>query len=264
LPATPLLCLNTTLLNNAKTGRFSQTGYSSEGVGERGPTGSYPEHHVDGVSIGFATAASAAFPFGLPPLSIASDRFKAPVDPRLGKRLLFTDGGILENLGVERLLKSQRFGTDHILVSDAAVQDLPWQPAGLMAKVRSGLIYTLSAPILERLLSIMNNKQNATMRALLFAELADRLASKRSFVYVRLAQTWSGLIKPEQEAKVVYARQLYDEMGGDRAANAASTVSTSFTGLSSETLDLLEAHARWQTHAMIQLYGKDLLPASGT
>src|SRR5678815_5798827 len=34
LPATPLLCLNTTNLNNAGSGRFSQTGYSGEGVGE--------------------------------------------------------------------------------------------------------------------------------------------------------------------------------------------------------------------------------------
>ena len=268
LPASPLLCLNTTLLNNAHTGRFSQTGYSSEGVGERQADGSYAECEAE-VSIGFATACSAAFPFGLPPLSIASDRFPH-VDPRLGKRLLFTDGGILENLGVERLLKSKRFGTRHILVSDAAVQDLPWQPR-LLGKLRGALIYALSAQILERLLSIMNNKQNATMRALLFAELTSELAERR-FVFVRLAQTWAGLIKPGQEERpeLAVARKLHTEMGGDRAANQASEVATSFVGLSPSTLDLLEAHARWQTHAMIQLYGKDLLPgvarseASGT
>lgn len=266
LPPSPLLCLNTTILNNAATGRFSQGGFSGRGVGAR-VAGRYPEGGVKGVTLGFATAASAAFPFGLPPLSIASDRFAFGLEEALAdcRELLFTDGGIVENLGIERLLQSKRFGTKHVIASDAGVRDRPWTPAGTMGRVRSGLIFALSSEILERLLLIMSDKQNRSMRQLLYAEAFDRREAGRRVMFVRLAQDWEGLLGSadtqggDRSQALSQARTIYDEMGGADAVKRANEVATGFSGLSIATLTLLEAHARWQVHALMALYGKDLI-----
>jgi predicted acylesterase/phospholipase RssA len=282
LPKEPLLCLNTACMNNAATGRWSQNGFSCAGIGKRDPvTDSWPEGPVKNASIGFATATSAAFPFGLPPLPIARDRFGFDF---VGKdfvdctKLLFTDGGILENLGTERLLHSTRFGTDHVISSDAGQREQVWQP-GIIGRLKSAGVFALSAETLDRLLLMMNNKQNKSARELLFAAKRDgketetKKQDARRVLFIQLKQDWRGLVPDERDdAKVPEARKLYDEMAaivdvdevddGDKAAAYASGVSTSFVGLPPRTLALLSAHAEWQVHAAVRLYAPDLLPSA--
>ncbi len=274
LPKTPLLCLNTACMNNAATGRWSQNGFSCEDIGTLDANGSWPEGPVKDASIGFATATSAAFPFGLPPLPIARDRFSfdfaGPPEFRDCTELLFTDGGILENLGTERLLHSTRFGTEHVISSDAGQRELVWRP-GLVGRLKSAGVFALSAETLDRLLLMMNNKQNKSARALLWAKMKPKKEEQRRVLFIQLSHAWRDLVPHEEDdAKVPEARKLYDKMPaildideidtGDKAAAFASTVPTSFVGLAPRTLELLAAHAEWQVHAAVRLYARDLLP----
>lgn len=264
LPAAPLLCLNTCVLNHAAVGRFSRGGFSCDGVGVRTAAG-YPEVPLDGVSLGFATAASAAFPFGLPPLSLHRARlgnvaFTEALDGLV--RLVLTDGGILENLGVQTLLRSTRFAAHHIVVSDAGLRDTTWRP-GLLGRIKSAAIFGLSAQILDRLLVVMNDKQNRSMRQMVLRELVPGVAApdpSRAVLFVRIAQDWTSIQRDADVSTIDLgrARALYDEMGGDRGVAAVNQVRTGFTALSGDTLDLLAAHARWQVHAIVALHGAAL------
>jgi predicted acylesterase/phospholipase RssA len=286
LPVEPVLCLNTAVMNHAMPGRFSRTGYSGSGVGEseKGAT-SYPQVECD-VTLGFATACSAAFPFGLPPLSIKAGRFKQKFSGEIKDhdRLVLTDGGVLENLGVERLIKSDTFGARHILISDAGVADVPWQP-NLISRVKSFFIYALSPATLEKLLLMMNDKQNKSMRELAYARVDRTLDTDRAVLFVRVDQTWGRMISGipgwrrkelgipvHKDPSVVEdpaaieaalagkvdlarAKALYV---GDERAKAANKIGTNFTGLDDGELDLLDRHAQWQVHAMHALYGEKL------
>lgn len=264
LPERPLLCINSCVLNHAAVGRFSRGGFSCDGVGARTADG-YPEVPLDGVTLGFATAASAAFPFGLPPLSLRRARLGgvAFTDALAGlDRLVLTDGGILENLGVQTLLRSARFGAHHLLVSDAGLRDTTWRPS-LVGRLKSAGIFGLSAQILDRLLVVMNDKQNRSMRQLVLRELvaaAREPDASRSVLFVRIAQDWASIQRDVDVSGIdlTRARALHDEMGGDAAVAAANRVTTGFTALSPGVLDLLAAHARWQVHAIVALHGAAL------
>ena len=284
LPQRPVLCMNTTILNNGQVGRFSQGGFSAAGVGKF-TQGSYPEGLVEGLSLGMATVSSAAYPFGLPPLSLAAKRFAFPLTGALDghQKLVLTDGGILENLGVQTLLRSKRFGTKHIVLSDAGAAEKAWKPSGLFGRLRGAIAYGLAPDILERLLLIMSNKLNRSMRQLLFQELANagRAQQDRRVLFVMLSQDWDQVIRSIPPWRLVElgvqvpassgveviesalesvgvnlaaARQVYDDMKGPEGVKAANDVKTSFSALGSSTLDVLEAHARWQVHVLAALY----------
>lgn len=51
------------------------------------------------------------------------------------------------------------------------------------------------------------------------------------------------------------ARRRYEAMGDDEAAERANTIATEFTGLETDTIDLLERHVSWQIHACRAVYG---------
>jgi hypothetical protein len=199
--------------------------------------------------------------------------------------VLLTDGGIVENLGVQTLLRSQRFGAPRIVVSDAGIWDRPWQPQGLIGRVRHLAISGLSVGTLERLLLIMNDKQNRSMRQIAFRDRAKPPPSPTShgIWFIRLAQTWRSLmaeipdwhlgalgIGPIKDAATRAAqiegslarvgidlrasRATYDAMGGDAAVTTANEITTNFAALSSDHLDLLCEHARWQVLLVAKLY----------
>ncbi|MGE0398772.1 MAG: patatin-like phospholipase family protein [Kofleriaceae bacterium] len=258
LPEAPRLVLNTTVLNNASAGRFSRDGYSGKGVGTRGDGDNHPITKIDGLTLGFATAASAAFPFGLPPLVIKRRAIQGPCDGF--DKLVLTDGGILENLGIERLLQSGTFGARHILVSDAGARDRMWKP-GFVGWLKGLAIFGLSAQQLDRLLSIMNDKQNRSMRQLLFARFRpNQEDANRLPLFVQLDNDWATVVDraPSElvaKADLGEAEKLYASMNKEDGVAAANAVTTGFTGLSSETLRILETHARWQVHALVALYG---------
>jgi NTE family protein len=292
LPQRPLLCMNTTVLNHGQVGRFSRGGFSCLDVGTRNASGGYPEVPVS-VTVGFAAAASAAFPFGLPPLRLAKKALgPAALTGRLQGHgsLVLTDGGVLENLGVQTLMSSGRFGARHLIVSDAGTHEGAWQPSILGRLVNLGA-FTLASDDLSRLVSVMNSKQNRSMRQLVTLQIGavDPPSGDRLLLFVRIDQTWArflcdipqrrrrelakGGAVPPQDAPPAHlesflqgagvdlgrARALYEEMGGDASASRVNEVGTNFTGLSGDVLRALRLHAEWQMHAANAIYGP--LPA---
>ena len=284
LPERPLLCLNASVLNHGMPGRFSPAGFSCDSVGDL-PSGkhSYPETPLSRRNLGFAVAASAAFPFALPTLSLQASelpRFTGPLATH--QELHLTDGGILENLGVERLLASGRFGTKHIIVSDAGVAESAWAP-GFIESLTSFGAYALTRRTLARLLSVMNDKQNRNMRQLTMRRVGALLEphEDRRLWFVRVDQTWEAFFEgiprttlsalvpgqppPRADAKAAEVVSLLEANGID-LANAknnyspgdgvhANRVGTNFTGLSREDIQACERHAMWQVHACHAVYG---------
>lgn len=227
LPDRPALVLNTTVLNHGQVGRFTKDGFATWNLRTR-------ERRLlpckANVSLGLATAASAAFPFGLPPvvLKIGDLEGAEPEEHLFGHRALYlTDGGVLENLGVQTLMKSRTYGCQQIIVSDAEVREASWRPS-LLGRLMSLGAYALTADTLERLLSIMNGKQNRSMRELAveraqadaFATIiaADRsedvvraLCAQRPIrlAMVRIDQSWRGFLRGiSAVARVALAREV--------------------------------------------------------
>jgi predicted acylesterase/phospholipase RssA len=294
LPKTPKLVMNTTALNHAQNVRFSREGVSGIGIGADGTSGSLPFFPLDErLTLGFATAASAAFPFGLPPLVlerryIPGAKFVAGLSGL--EEIWLTDGGVLENLGVQTLLRSGSFAATHVIVSDAGLRESTWRPGDPMQRIKSAGIYSLSPDTLGQLLLLMNNKQNKSMRQLVIEELTPKPPGPRRVVLMLMAsRAWEPLLtgikatrlaelaenagftgsKPSARASaqevraflescrvdLTKARRIYDEMGGDAAAKAANEIPIHFTPLSAAQLDLLASHARWQLHATAAIYG---------
>ncbi|HEX8438505.1 patatin-like phospholipase family protein [Archangium sp.] len=174
LPEHPRLCINTTVLNHAQVGKFSREGFATADVfaddTHRRRTVPLPDFPLK-----LAATASAAFPIGLPPLFLSRKRDlgNAAFAERLHshRTLALSDGGLLENLGVQTLLKSRRFGAWNLIISDAGTQESTWTPGDLVDPVKAFLMVLFSAPHLVRISTLMNSKQNRSMRELTLREL---------------------------------------------------------------------------------------------
>jgi predicted acylesterase/phospholipase RssA len=293
LPDKPLLVLNSAVLNHAQVARFSRFGLSCIDVGSDGKTGSLPHFPLaPHIKLGFPTAASAAFPFGLPPLElqrrdIGDARF---IQALAGlESLHLTDGGVLENLGVQTLLRSRTFGARHVIVSDAGIRETPWKPGGVLERIKNAALFGVSPDTLSRLLEIMNNKQNRSMRQIVVQELNPPPAGPaRTVLMIMVDQDWEGMLTgiptwrltalaqranaslalPDRKAPATIqaflekcgvdlsvAQKIYKDMGGQPTTRAVNNVGTNFTGMSEQTLDQLANHARWQLHAGSAVFG---------
>ena len=174
LPEQPALCINATILNNGQVAKFSREGLSAWGISVPGST---PSHLVPwrDLPLARAVAASAAFPIGLPPMVIHQQEF--PEGTELTGSLSnadaihLTDGGVLENLGVQTLLRSHRFSSWDMVVSDAGTRDEPWRDRKLLASLRGLGIWLLGGRILDRLMMIMNDKQNRWARQEIYGQV---------------------------------------------------------------------------------------------
>jgi len=174
LPTHPVLCINTTVVNNGQVGKFSKEGFSAPRVRPReDPPRPYDAGNnlpvpLPDFRLSRAVAASAAFPVGLPPLTLSrkKDLKNALFFEELEKhdRLTLTDGGVLENLGVQSLIKSQRFGAWDLIVSDAGTKEEAWKK-GFLNIIKDLLVPLVSGGVLTQLLLIMNSKQNRWMRS---------------------------------------------------------------------------------------------------
>ncbi|ASD63022.1 patatin-like phospholipase family protein [Bdellovibrio bacteriovorus] len=138
LPPSPTWSINGTTAENGKRFRF-----------KKGTGGDYSIGYADMTDfpIANAMAMSAAFPGGIGPLKIASDKYvwrkaewgsQANAKPTTlqQKTLHLYDGGVYDNLGVEPLydcgtqrIKSSNENVDFLIVSDAgkpfATEDIP-------------------------------------------------------------------------------------------------------------------------------------------
>ncbi|MGC8762041.1 MAG: patatin-like phospholipase family protein [Acidobacteriota bacterium] len=175
LPAAPRLVMNVTVLNHGQVGKFAREGFKCAGLSP--PEGGDPWAPLPGFPLALAAAASAAFPVGLPPVYLRRGAGGIPegwgLTPGLreAKTIALTDGGVLENLGVQTLLDDGGdFAAWDLVVSDAGPREREWAPGGLVPRLRGLVMGAVSAPVLERISVLMNNKEDRHMRHRLFEE----------------------------------------------------------------------------------------------
>jgi predicted acylesterase/phospholipase RssA len=290
LPARPRLCLNATVLNSAQVARFSNNGLSSLGIGSKSDDGDLPEYTGPRLSLAFATAASAAYPFGLAPVRLRSGdlngaTFTGPLEGL--EEVLLADGGILEDMGVQTLLRSPRFGATHLIVSDADPRDVTWRPRAVRDRIGNLLTFALSTGTLNRVAGIMYAKENRSMRQLVGALSGWNRVLPRTILMLRVNQSWTHLLEHipspllrsrmddaghrgteiPRSAKgveelmlacgvdLLQAREIYLRMGGDAAVGRANCIETTLDGLPPDAIELLAEHARWQVHATHAIFG---------
>ena len=194
LPERPALCLNATILNNGQVAKFGRDGFSAWGMSVPGAT---PSHVVPltGFPVARAVVASAAFPIGLPPLVLRKKdlphgtRFNSLLSG--ATKIYLTDGGVLENLGVQTLLKSRRHAAWNLIVSDAGVHQRSWRDRGMYGTLRGFLVWVLSGRVLDRIMLLMNDKQNrwarqAVYNQILLSRLADQEYHRESGAHTRV------------------------------------------------------------------------------
>lgn len=175
LPAFPRLVINVTVLNHGQVGHFAKEGFRCPGLSP--PEGGNPWAPLSEFPLALAAAASAAFPVGLPPVYLRRGEGGLPegwgLTPALreAKVIALTDGGVLENLGVQPLLED---GGDlaawDLVVSDAGTREREWTPGGLVPRLRGLIMGAVSAPVLERISVLMNYEEDRHMRHRLFEE----------------------------------------------------------------------------------------------
>lgn len=177
LPEHPLLCINTSVMNTGQVGKFSRQGFSSTGLHAPGSAQSStnPAIPLPDFPVALAATASAAFPVGLPPVYLRSGEHIPEgwggADLAGHTRLALTDGGVLENLGVQTLLKSKRFAAWNLIISDAGRTEQAWEPGGLGNHIRGAIMGVISFPIIQRVTVMMNSKENRHMRRSAFGDL---------------------------------------------------------------------------------------------
>ena len=326
LPDQPKLCINVTVMNSGQVGKFGKKGFKSVGLV---PPGSREFSEWIGLPefrLALATAASAAFPVGLPPVYLKRGReipegWGASAGLEDQRLFALTDGGVLENLGIQNLLNAEsEFCTWDIISSDASARDAAWAPGGAKARLRGLLMGALSAPVLERVSVLMNDKEDrhtrhhaveeerrsrlvealrspataagAEMRALL-GHQPER--PRRKLLMVRLSQDWGHFISriPEWRLKglaesfqvrtrtlpppmphaddlkgkedfldavglnLSVPKAIYRSLGGDSRVAELNRIGTNLTPILEPDLDSLFDHARWQVHALYQIYWRD-------
>jgi len=226
LPDVPALCVNATILNNGQVAKFDRHGFSAWGI--QVPA-SNPSHLVPmrTLPLSHAVVASASFPIGLPPFVLDIKTFPSGTScpPSFTKpgSIYLSDGGVLENLGVQTLLRSRRFGSWDIIQSDAGALGSDWLGPVYRDRVKSVLIGLLGGWSLQRVMGLMGDKQARWARSEIFdaqgrswlidevrkrqhqglnlsRELRDFLGpspicKRRRIMFVGLGQTWSNFFK---------------------------------------------------------------------
>jgi predicted acylesterase/phospholipase RssA len=170
LPQEPPISINTAVLNTGQVGKFSRDGFRAASLLKQ------PEEELPDFPLAMAVMASAAFPVGLPPVYLKQKKHipknLVKDEYRKHKRIALSDGGVLENLGLQTLLLSGKpFTSWDIISSDAGAPLKAWKPGKIMEKIMGVGMGILSAPIIKRITILMNDKENRHMRSRLFEEL---------------------------------------------------------------------------------------------
>ncbi len=182
LPERPLLCVNAAVLNTGQVGQFYRDGFRTAGrflPGQRSVD--LPVARMTDFPLARAVAASAAFPIGLKPVSLRRGR-ELPGDWGAGTDLSgldaleLTDGGVLENLGAESLLKRGPFQSWDMVVSDAGTAPGLWKPS-LKDRAESTFMGMASAEILKQISILMNDKNDRHTRHEVMAALEGSWAA---------------------------------------------------------------------------------------
>ncbi|MGA9751589.1 MAG: patatin-like phospholipase family protein [Acidobacteriota bacterium] len=324
LPERPRLVMNATVLNNGQVGKFAREGFKAGGLVPPGSRDFSAWIPLPEYSVALAATASAAFPVGLPPVYLGRGKGGVPEGwgstPALAgaSRIALTDGGVLENLGIQTLLNPKsEFKAWDLTASDAGARQEIWSPGGPMNLLRGLAMGAVSAPVLERITILMNDEEDRHMRHDLFddteegwlvqalrdpavagrpdlkAFLATQDAGpRRRVLMVRVSQGWGHFVKKiprwrlvglaydyelrtglkapappawdDVEGKESFltavgsdlgpAKAIFTAMGGAAAVERLNAVATGFSALSTETIDPLAEHARWQVYANKAVY----------
>lgn len=130
----PNLYLLTTNLTDGSQCSFQPEGFCNEERGHLVGAETFP--------LADAVAASSAFPGLFPPVVITSQVFGVP-EAELGyPKILLTDGGVYDNLGVRkfhRLLETSRGDLEQILVSDASARFAWAGESGFLEPLKTSL-----------------------------------------------------------------------------------------------------------------------------
>ncbi len=170
LPDRPALCLNTTVLNTGQVGKFTKTGFQTSGRYKHYKK-PLPLQHVPQLAsfpVARAVAASAAFPIGLNPVNLRRGKelpqgWGEGTEVEQLDSLQLTDGGVLENMGVQTILDTPGLRCWDLIVSDAGTAEGLWRPT-LWDRVQSGLMGAISSEILKAVSVLMNNKNDRHTR----------------------------------------------------------------------------------------------------
>ena len=236
LPRRPQAVITTTDLTAGRAFRLSRDfiGSYDHGYGTSG--GSLP--------VGTACAASAAAPFALPPLRLATAGMGLKdATPAV---LALADGGVYDNLGLEWF---QGWGSgrppaalpaDFRIVVDAAGpinrRRTPRTTPGALWRVK-GIQYA----------------QTRTVRTRWFVEHLINGTEHGLYLSLGRHPSWVRLPGGEKLDPATYMSALPTEF-----APALAALRTDFDKFLPEEVDLLEYHAYWSTHAMLRGVRPDL------
>lgn len=243
LPNEPQISLNTSVLNNGQVGKFSQKGFRANQLTVAGK-----DVKLDKFPLSLAVMASAAFPVGMPPIYLKKNKHipEKMIEEGIYKKhktFALSDGGVLENLGVQTLLKSgKQFKSWDMIASDAGAPLKPWKPGTVLGWLMGFFMGLLSASVLTRMTMVMNDKQNRHMRfqlieevmdswkvyGLLHREIAESEAMRnylssqptgprRKMIFVRIDQDWSGFFYAVPTFRYIELAQAYQERTGKEA-----------------------------------------------
>ncbi len=249
LPLHPRLVMNTTVMNHGQTGKFAREGFKVVGLVPRGSTAMSEWIPLANYKVSLAASASAAFPVGLPPVYLGRgeggvpDGWGATEELRATKVFALTDGGVLEDLGVQTLLNSRsEFGCWDVIMSDAGTRETLWTPGGLTNRLEGLFMGAVSAPVIERVTVLMNDKEDRDMRHIAFGEqqktwliealrdpavaakndMATYLARQkrgpqRRVLMVRLSQGWGHFVSAIPQWRLCGLAQDFEESTGKKA-----------------------------------------------
>jgi predicted acylesterase/phospholipase RssA len=96
----PVVRLVTTNVTDAGLSCFSQSGYEFADVDS---IGAHAPFHTNSLPLSLAVAASSAFPALFPPLAVGEEESGCAPGAFNPNPQLFTDGGVIDNLGIEAL-----------------------------------------------------------------------------------------------------------------------------------------------------------------
>jgi hypothetical protein len=172
--------------------------------------------------------------------------------------LLLSDGGILENHGVQTLLKSHSYGTQTILLSDSETRDKTWNPTSHFKRLIDIAAALVSHGTLKRNIEIFYNKQNKNMReiAWLQSNQIKNIAKKRTIHFIRVKTTLEEFKKNLEGTPVKHyeytekSEKIYKALKEKDGITKCNDTPTTFNALTEDQFDCLSWHAQWQVYGL--------------
>ena len=117
----PLVRFVATNVSDAGMSCFSQNGYEFADVDA---VGAHAPFHTNSLQLSLAVTASSAFPALFPPLAVGDENSGCPPGAFNPNPQLFTDGGVIDNLGIEALALNRSADARLLVLSDAGTSSM--------------------------------------------------------------------------------------------------------------------------------------------